>query len=272
MISSTEYKDQLLKFLSHSDLFVVEETKARMNNKFDIAPNEFLDFAEKDIASNLQHKFVNALANIKRALDSQVSNIFSAFGISDKKMGLERKMEILQKAGSVTPRILNKVNQIRNLMEHEYANPDGETVIDMLDVVSLFIAYTDTIMSNYPEEVVVAWQNEDKDAVFVAPAHTFLMMNRPVTIQFWLDAGSSGWYERLSQPLTHPYVLSREWQTGRQWTDADDVQYGKEAMARLVSGLLRKCRERVYLGIVELGESGFEGRGELLRAFQKVLM
>ncbi len=115
------------------------------------------------------------------------------------------------------------------------------------------------------------WQNEDKDAVLIAPAHTFLMMNRPVTIQFWLDAGSSGWYERLSQPLTHPYVLSRGWQEGRQWTDADDVQYSKEAMARLVSGLLHRCRERVYLGISELGESGFEGRGELLRAFQKVL-
>lgn len=115
------------------------------------------------------------------------------------------------------------------------------------------------------------WQNEDKDAVLVAPAHTFLMMNRPVTIQFWLDAGSSGWYERLAQPLTHPHVLSRGWQEGRQWTDADDVQYSKEAMARLVSGLLHRCRERVYLGISELGESGFEGRGELLRAFQKVL-
>ncbi|WKZ48876.1 MAG: hypothetical protein QY306_05855 [Anaerolineales bacterium] len=115
------------------------------------------------------------------------------------------------------------------------------------------------------------WQNEDKDAVLVAPAHTFLMMNRPVTVQFWLDAGSSGWYERLSQPLTHPYVLSKSWQEGRQWTDADDVQYSKEAMARLVSGLLHRCRERIYLGIAELGESGFEGRGDLLRAFQKVL-
>ena len=42
------------------------------------------------------------------------------------------------------------------------------------------------------------------------------MMNRPVTVQFWLDVGSSGWYERLDQPLTHPQVLSREmarWQT-----------------------------------------------------------
>ncbi|MEP7134467.1 MAG: hypothetical protein ABI904_06000 [Chloroflexota bacterium] len=118
---------------------------------------------------------------------------------------------------------------------------------------------------------VESWKTEDKDAVLVAPAHTFLMMNRPVTVQFWLDPGSSGWYERLSQPLTHPHVLARGWEAGRLWTDADDVQYSKAAMARLISGLLRRCRERVYLGIAELGESGFEQRGELLRAFQKVL-
>jgi len=115
------------------------------------------------------------------------------------------------------------------------------------------------------------WQTENKDAVLVAPAHTFLMTNKPVNIQFWLDPGSSGWYERLSQPLTHPHVLSREWEVGRMWSDADEVQASKESLARLVSGLLHRCRERVYLGLSELGESGFEQRGELLRAFQKVL-
>lgn len=127
------------------------------------------------------------------------------------------------------------------------------------------------------EEGVIAasyiegWKSQDKEAVLVSPAHTFLMMNRPVTYQFWLDSGSSGWYERLVQPLTHPHVLSREWQPGRMWTDADEVQESKKAMARLISGLLLRCRERIYLGISELGESGFEQRGELLRAFQKVL-
>ncbi len=116
-----------------------------------------------------------------------------------------------------------------------------------------------------------SWRTEDEEAVLVAPAYTFLMMNRPVTVQFWLDAGSSGWYERLAQPITHPYVLARGWEPGRMWTDADEVEQSKESLARLTSGLLRRCRERVYLGMSELGESGFEQRGDLLKAFQKVL-
>jgi hypothetical protein len=116
-----------------------------------------------------------------------------------------------------------------------------------------------------------SWRTEDEEAVLIAPAYTFLMMNRPVTVQFWLDAGSSGWYERLAQPITHPYVLARGWEPGRLWTDADEVEMNKESLARLTSGLLRRCRERVYLGMSELGESGFEQRGDLLKAFQKVL-
>ncbi len=115
------------------------------------------------------------------------------------------------------------------------------------------------------------WSSQSTDAVLVAPAYTFLMMNHPVSVQIWLDAGSSGWYERLSQPLTHPYVLSRGWVPGRVWTDADEVEASREGMARLVSGLLHRCRAHLYIGTSELGESGFEQRGELLRAFQKVL-
>jgi hypothetical protein len=116
-----------------------------------------------------------------------------------------------------------------------------------------------------------AWKQQDTEAVLVAPAHTYLMMNRPVSVQFWLDPGSSGWYERLAQPLTHPYVLSRSWPDGQVWSDADEVRTSQEAMSRLIGGLLKRCRERVTIGLAELGEAGFEQRGELLRAFQKVL-
>jgi hypothetical protein len=116
-----------------------------------------------------------------------------------------------------------------------------------------------------------SWKTQSEYAVLVSPAYSFLMMNRPVAVQFWLDPGSSGWYERLDQPLTHPYVLSREWPVGRQWTFADEEQANRETMRRLVSGLLHRCRERLYLAISDLGESGFEQRGPLLKAFQRVL-
>ena len=183
--------------------------------------------------------------------------------LSQAGFGYHRNFDSVRVAAS----LVESVKKFRISLESDFRSANERRDFGSLGREYISMLQDGVIAASYLE----GWQNEDKDAVLVAPAHTFLMMNRPVTVQFWLDPGSSGWYERLSQPLTHPYVLSREWESGRIWGDADDVQYSKEALARLVSGLLRRCRERVYLGIAELGESGFEQRGELLRAFQKVL-
>ena len=117
---------------------------------------------------------------------------------------------------------------------------------------------------------VAGWQ-ENEDAVLIAPAYTFLMRNRPVQHQFWLDVGSSGWVERLDQPLTHPYVLSRRWHEERAWTDADEIATKQQNLYRLLTGLLRRCRTRVHLGITQWGEQGFEQQGMLVQVLQRVL-
>lgn len=120
-------------------------------------------------------------------------------------------------------------------------------------------------------QYVSNWQLQPEDAVLLAPAYTFLLSNRPAAVQFWLDVGSRGWSERLEQPLTHPYVLTREWPAGRVWSDADELGVGRAAMTRLAVGLLRRCRSALYLGLSEFNEQGFEQRGPLLMAFQRLL-
>jgi len=107
--------------------------------------------------------------------------------------------------------------------------------------------------------------------VLLAPAFTFLMQNQPVAIQFWLSINSNAWWQRIYQPLTHPYVLSRQWPRNRVWTDHDEVFYGRQTLHHLTQGLLRRCREKTYLGIHEVGINGFEERGPLMRALQAVL-
>jgi len=116
-----------------------------------------------------------------------------------------------------------------------------------------------------------AWETQPEQAVLLAPAYTFLMSNRPVDYQFWLDVGGRGWFERLYQPLTHPHVLSRDWPVEAVWTDAAEVKYSQRTLYRLVLGLLRRCRRGVYLGLSELNEQGYEERGPLLRAIARTL-
>ena len=120
-------------------------------------------------------------------------------------------------------------------------------------------------------QYIRSWQLEPEDAVLLAPAYTFLMNNRPVDYQFWLDIGSRGWFERLEQPLTHPYVLSRHWPENTPWTDVEEYETSQDTLYRLALGLLRRCRQKVFLGLSELNEQGNDQKGPLLKAIQRVL-
>jgi hypothetical protein len=92
-----------------------------------------------------------------------------------------------------------------------------------------------------------------------------------VDVQFWLDVGSHTWAERLFQPLTHPYVLNRNWNTSSVWTDTQEVETGEQALYTLVFGLLNRCRSKIFLGLSEYNEQGYEQRGPLLQAFHRIL-
>ena len=120
-------------------------------------------------------------------------------------------------------------------------------------------------------QYIRSWRLQPEDAVLLAPAYTFLMSNRPVDHQFWLNLGARGWWERLYQPLTHPYVLSRHWPRDAVWTDDNEHETRQEALYRLTLGLIRRCRRNIYLGLSELGEQGNEQKGPLLQAIQRVL-
>jgi hypothetical protein len=120
-------------------------------------------------------------------------------------------------------------------------------------------------------QYIRGWQAAEAQAVLLAPAYTFLMTNRPVEVQFWLDIGSRGWAERVYQPLTHPHVLSRNWETPRVWRDSDELAAQELALQRLILGLVSRCKKAIYLGLSDLSEQGYEQRGPLLRTLNKLL-
>lgn len=193
----------------------------------------------------------------KLPLDHFLRKIFGEV-LSQPGFGFHSSLDAVRVAASLVESVQKFRRGTEMVFSFEEIDPGLEYLAMLQDGV---------IAAQYLE----SWQPPNLEAVLVAPAHTFLMMNRPVAVQFWLDVGSSGWSERPTQPLTHPYVLARGWPPGRLWTDADEIAAETEALARLVGGLLRRCRERVTLGLSGLSETGFEQRGVLLRAFQKVL-
>jgi len=120
-------------------------------------------------------------------------------------------------------------------------------------------------------QYIHASREEPPEAVFISPAYTFLISNQPVDVQFWLDIGSPSWYQRLNQPLTQPYVLSRHWEERDVWDAENELAASYQTLEKLSVGLVNRCRKKIYLGMSELDVRGFENRGLLIRIIQHVL-
>ena len=165
--------------------------------------------------------------------------------------------------GQVSANLVESIRKFRKVTGDSLADagiPLGKEYIEMV--------HDGVIAAQY----IPTWEAQDENAVFIAPAYTFLINNYPVDIQFWLDVGNRSWADRLYQPLTHPYVLSRNWEAKKAWTDVEEVETGDQVLYALVLGLLNRCRQKVYLGLSEYNEQGYEQRGPLLQAFHRILM
>jgi superfamily I DNA/RNA helicase len=112
---------------------------------------------------------------------------------------------------------------------------------------------------------------QNRNAVLIAPAHSFLMRNYPVKYQYWLDIGSQGWWTRLDQPLTQPYVLNRNWQANTPWTDLEEYSTNQLNLARIINGLLLRCSSHVTMVSIDVNQQGNEERGSLMIAVQNLL-
>lgn len=191
-------------------------------------------------------------------LDFFLSRLFGEV-LSQAGFGFHRSYD----AGAVAANLIESMQKFRM----GYAPLPGGSAEPHLGLEYVDLVDNGVVAAQY----VPTWQVRPENAVLLVPAYTFLMMNQPATIQFWLDAGSQAWFERIYQPLTHPYVLRRDWPEGQVWADADEVRVREEALTRLILGLSLRCRKQIYLAYSELNERGYEQQGPLLQAVQRLL-
>jgi len=148
---------KLLEHLDSNNTNWSLSTSSKLESDFSISPHDFLKYAEDDLTSKLEHNYINALSNSKRALDCQLDLILLSFGFykisQDKMWGFPTKLNLIEKIGLLAPRILRKINKQRNLLEHKFIKPTHEQVEDMLDISMLFIASTDKFIMNFKSTV-----------------------------------------------------------------------------------------------------------------------
>ena len=143
---------EFLELMDDPDLISTGSSSAPVNTDFEIKPTDFLEFAENDLMSDYSHKDINALSNGKRALDCQLDSLLVAFNLYSvaqrHRWSFPKKVEVVNDLGIVAPRVLKKINKIRNLMEHEFARPNSEQISDFIDIAALFFAATDKYIYN----------------------------------------------------------------------------------------------------------------------------
>lgn len=137
---------EIVEFIENRVGYFYPSWEWRGDIPFEITPKQFLEYAEKAIKEGGQAGYINALSNIKRAIDCQLDLVLYILGQSKKakKEGWKfpRKIEFIRSVGLVAPEILTKINRKRNELEHKYKYPATEEVKDALDIANLFLAST----------------------------------------------------------------------------------------------------------------------------------
>jgi len=126
------------KFVGMEEVLTIDDYLSDVSNSPDVlSPKEFLAQAEYDFEIGGHTALVNSITNTKRAIQCQIGEWVLIFGIDPIQK--KKKIEVLNQFG-FAPRILKKVSDSRNLLEHQYKKPTLQEVEDALDLASIFIS------------------------------------------------------------------------------------------------------------------------------------
>jgi hypothetical protein len=149
--------NEIISEISHAGTRNSMKMSEDLKTDFDILPQDFISYAEVDLASDYEHNIINALSNSKRALDCQLDILLLSFGYYKKSQKYQwnfpKKIDLMTELGLIAPRVLKKINKQRNLLEHQFVKPNRESVEDFLDITMLFIASTDRYSLNYNPQI-----------------------------------------------------------------------------------------------------------------------
>ena len=166
-------------------------------------------------------------------------------------------------AAAAVNRLVESARKFRQTMSSNLQQAGASVNLEYVHLVE-----NGTLSAQYLKE----WSTQSRsDSVLISPAFSYLMSNHSVKYQFWLDIGSQGWWTRLDQPLTHPYVLNRNWNPGQLWTDMLEHNANQQTLARITAGLIRRCSGHIYMCTLGINEQGNEERGALMMAVQTLL-
>lgn len=170
--------------------------------QFPIMPKTFLNFAKQDFAENSERGTMNALTNLKRAIDCQIDLALKAIGInlsknkikeymlalgSKEKLEASDKVRLIQALGIAPPYVISKLRKIRNKLEHDYEMPDPEDIRDGIEIGEMFIGTVQNKLSSFVYEFIMG----EKDSIQKSDS-TF---NTCIHLTHWQEPNSESHFQ-----------------------------------------------------------------------------
>ena len=126
----------------------------------DVSPEQYLQYAARDLEDGSDRGAINALGNAKRALHLIIDSLLSAYGLlaQNRKAFFPAKLELIDAAGLFSLSILSTLNLERNVMEHGYQVPARQRVREMVDVGRLLLLATRRMGEHVPYECLAGWR------------------------------------------------------------------------------------------------------------------
>jgi hypothetical protein len=146
---------------------VILSSGTSLSHEFDVSPTEFLQQAEDDFELGGNNARLNSLSNSKRAIHAQVDEVLFVLGLSATRLNFPKKMELLADLGFVSPRILKRVNDARNVLEHDYQAPTAERLEEAIDLANLFLGATKRHLEQWATEFSIGNDDEKLSDGFI---------------------------------------------------------------------------------------------------------
>ena len=169
--------------------------------KFDIDCRSFIQFAGRDLNINTVEAHVSVVTNLKRALDCQIDTYFLSLGLhgylKKKNIKIAKKLEMLSEMGFLNPRSLDRLNLIRNKIEHHYQSPNDEDIALFFDLVT---AYVEILESAKWEPNSCSYEI-DNSGVHISLCYKKNVRSMAVYF-FEKQDGQLKWFEELTFPIS----------------------------------------------------------------------
>ncbi|HBG74856.1 MAG: hypothetical protein A2X25_07850 [Chloroflexi bacterium GWB2_49_20] len=127
-------------------------------------PFEYLSYAKNDVCSEKIQGAINGLSNANRAMHLTIESLFKVWGLKTaySRANFPLKLKIMKELNAFPVKLLETLNQKRNLVEHKYKTIGSDEVLDFIDITEMFLMLSHSYLKHAVISAIVGIQNDER--------------------------------------------------------------------------------------------------------------